>query len=92
MVHDPVQLPDVPRLFRVHTDGRAPQDCTLHPDGRMSMQAGGQTLWSMVSFDDMRAMNWRDARVEWDPAPLPEPAVSVPAAVTEQPLLTLSAL
>lgn len=71
VVHPPVELPDEPRLFRVHAANYPPQDCTLHPDGRMSMQAGSQTLWSMLSFDAMREMNWRDARIEWDPAPLP---------------------
>lgn len=50
------------------------------------MAAGGQTLWSMVSFDGMREMGWATARIEWDPAPLPEPDVSVAAAVVQPPL------
>lgn len=85
VVHAPVELPAEPRPFRVHAANRPPQDCVLHPDGRMSMQAGGQTLWSMVSFDDMRDMNWRHAHIEWDPPPLAEePAIeAVPEAVQD---------
>jgi hypothetical protein len=84
IVHAPVELPDQPRLFRVHSHNRPPQDCTLHPDGRMSMQAGAETLWSMVSFDDMRDMNWREARIEWDPPPLPAETVPEPSAAPVQ--------
>lgn len=80
--HEPVELPAVPRAFRVHTPGRPPQDCTLHPDGRMTMQHSGQELTSMLSFDDMRGMTWRCSHIEWDPEPLaqePEPEqVSAP--------------
>jgi hypothetical protein len=51
----------------------------------MSMQAHGQTLWSMVSFDDMRDLNWREARIEWDQPPLvEEPATrAVPEPVQD---------
>lgn len=91
MAHEPVQLPTEARLFRVHTPGLPPQDCVLHPDGRMSMEAGGQTLWSMVSFDDMREMNWRASHIEWDPAPLaedPEPSAQPVAVQDAIPLTT----
>lgn len=72
IVNAPVELPAEPRPFRVHSRNWPPQDCTLHPDGRMTMQAHGQTLTSMLSFDEMREMGWREARIEWDPPPLPE--------------------
>lgn len=89
--HEPVQLPTVPRPFRVHTPGCPPQDCVLYSDGRMSMEAGGQTLWSMVSLDDMREMNWRASHIEWDPAPLveePEPGAQPVAVQDAIPLTT----
>ena len=81
VVHEPIALPAVARLFRVHHDGRT-QDCTLHPDGRLTMTAGGQEWVSALTFDQMRAMNWLDARIEWDPQPLgpadPEPEAEQP--------------
>jgi hypothetical protein len=86
VVHAPVELPTEPRLFRVHSRHWPPQDCTLHPDGRMTMQAHGQTLVSMLSFDDMRETSWREARIEWDPPPLPESGPEpepIPAAVQD---------
>ncbi|MER6364459.1 hypothetical protein [Kitasatospora sp. NPDC001527] len=58
-----------PRRFRVHTDGCEPQDCTLHPDGRMTMELGGRTLVSWLSLEDMLEMNWAHSRIEWDPSP-----------------------
>ncbi|MEU7155129.1 hypothetical protein [Streptomyces chrestomyceticus] len=65
--------PDKPALFRIHyPDGHA-RDYTLHPDGRLTMTAGGQQWVSALSFDEMAAMSWGGARIEWDPAPLPEP-------------------
>lgn len=87
VVHAPVDLPTVPRLFRVHSQNWPPQDCTLHPDGRMTMQAHGQTLTSMLSFDDMREMGWREALIEWDPPPLHEPAPEPSPAVVQDALL-----
>lgn len=75
--HPPIELPDQPRTFRVHHDGRT-QDCTLHPDGRLTMTAAGQEWVSALTFDEMRERNWAGAHIEWDPAPLespPEPAV-----------------
>lgn len=81
--HPPVELPERPRAFRVHHSGRT-QDCVLHPDGRMTMQAGGQVLTSMLTFDEMRERNWADVQIEWDPAPLAdEPAVEPAASVVQ---------
>lgn len=82
---EPIALPDKPTPIRVHSAHWPPQDCTLHPDGRMTMQAHGQTLTSMLSFDDMRETSWAQARIEWDPPPLPvdpEPEPG-PAAVQD---------
>ncbi|MFB7671652.1 hypothetical protein ACFC26_09565 [Kitasatospora purpeofusca] len=72
------ELPDQPRCFRVHQTGFDPQDCTLHPDGRMSRDTGGQTLWSALSLDDMLQMNWVHAEIEWDPEPTDLPAEANP--------------
>ena len=82
-VHEPVTLPAAPRPFRVHMPGRIPQDCVLHPDGRMTMQAGSQVLASMLAFDEMWATSWATARIEWDPEPLAEPESGHAAAVQE---------
>ncbi|MFE9391653.1 hypothetical protein [Streptomyces sp. NPDC006784] len=69
--HRPIHLPTKPTAFRVHTENGRTQDCTLHPDGRMTMLTSGQTWTSALSFDEMRELNWAGARIEWDPAPLP---------------------
>lgn len=79
------ELPEQPRLFRVHYPDGHTRDHTLHPDGRMSMQASGQTLWSMLSFAFMVGTSWVGAHIEWDPEPPPaepehEPS---PAAVQD---------
>lgn len=74
--HPPVELPGRPRRFRVHAPDGALQDCTLHPDGRMTTVMAGQLWVSGLSFDDMRTMNWADARIEWAPE---EPAPGAPA-------------
>lgn len=78
----PVQLPVEPRPFRVHhPDGRT-QDCTLHPNGRLTAVMAGQEWTSALSFDEMRATSWARARIEWDPAPVepePEPEAGAPA-------------
>lgn len=65
------------RPFRVHLANGRTQDCVLHPDGRMTMEAAGQTLVSLPSFEDMLDMNWADARIEWNPAPA-EPDTTQP--------------
>lgn len=87
VVHLPVDLPDTPREFRVHHDGRT-QDCTLHPDGTMTAVMAGQVLRNALTFDEMRERNWATARIEWDPAPLDE-APATEEAVQEP--LTLDA-
>jgi hypothetical protein len=66
VVHEPITLPTMSRPFRVHRDGRT-QDCTLHPDGRLTTVMAGQEWVSALSFDEMRERNWADAE--------PEPAV-----------------
>ncbi|MFJ3793820.1 hypothetical protein [Kitasatospora sp. NPDC090091] len=85
-----IELPDQPRRFRVHKPPAEPQDCTLHPDGRMSRELCGQTLWSMLSFDAMLDMNWADAEIEWDPAPA-EDTAPVPASEADTPLALFDA-
>lgn len=64
-------LPDAPRRFLVHTIC-GPQDCTLHPDGRITMRAGGQ-LWrcalgveDMFSPDEPAGTNFSRCRIDWD--------------------------
>lgn len=89
-VHDPVVLPSEPRDFRVHSPGMAPQDCTLHADGRMTMVVAGQTLVSALSFDEMRERNWATAHIEWDPVPRAQPdPEATPAAESVQETLAL---
>ncbi|WP_435245045.1 hypothetical protein [Streptomyces tendae] len=82
-----VELPDAPRAFRVHTPDGQTQDCTLHPDGKMTTVMAGQVWRSGLSLEDMLEMNWSGARIEWDPAPVePDPAqpdASAPAYVEE---------
>ncbi|MET9402106.1 hypothetical protein [Kitasatospora sp. NPDC002965] len=74
---DPTGAP-APRRFRVHTDGCDPQDCTLHPDGRMTTELAGRTLVSWLTLEDMLEMNWADSRIEWDVEPAAPAAPSVP--------------
>ncbi|MCZ0983838.1 hypothetical protein O1L60_44555 [Streptomyces diastatochromogenes] len=76
-----IELPDAPRAFRVHTPDGETQDCTLHPDGRMTTVMAGQVWRSGLSLEDMLEMNWAGARIEWDPAEEPQP----PAANPESP-------
>ncbi|WBP91994.1 hypothetical protein [Kitasatospora cathayae] len=79
--------PTGPRRFRVHTDGCEPQDCTLHPDGRMTMELGGRTLVSWLSLEDMLEMNWADSRIEWDPEPAtPDTSAAVTPAAQALPM------
>lgn len=81
---DPTTVPG-PRAFRVHTEGCEPQDCVLHPDGRMTMELGGQSLVSWFSLEDMLEMNWADSRIEWDVDPT-TPAASPTVSPTAQAL------
>lgn len=79
----PIELPTEPRPFRVYLDDRDPMDCMLHPNGQITTVTNGETWRSAFTFDEMREMNWADARIEWDPAPMaeadePEPAVFEP--------------
>ncbi|UQA95687.1 hypothetical protein [Streptomyces halobius] len=71
-VPEPVELPSAPWAFRVHSPDRAPQGCTLHPDGTITSVMGGQLWRCGQSFDEMRAMGWGDSHIEWDPGPLDE--------------------
>jgi hypothetical protein len=66
----PIELPDAPNAIRVHTPGKPPQDCTLHPDGTLTMVINGQLYRSALTFADMLAMNWTASRIEMDPRPL----------------------
>lgn len=80
--HPPVELPATPRSFRVHLPSGNTQDCTLHPEGRLTMDAVGYQWVSALTFDEMRDTNWAEAHIEWDPAELPEPEAP-PAPVQE---------
>ncbi|MFI9012621.1 hypothetical protein ACIGZI_01145 [Streptomyces griseus] len=87
---EPIALPDpMPTElapFRIHyADGRI-QDCTLHPDGRLTMTAAGRHWVSALSFEDMAETSWDGAHIEWNPAPLNLAATS-PAAVVQDALL-----
>lgn len=66
-------LPDHPRVFRIHYPAGHARDYTLHPDGRLTFAVAGQLLTTSLSFADMVEMSWQGAHVEWDP----EPAESV---------------
>ncbi|MEV1042961.1 hypothetical protein AB0J01_41335 [Streptomyces sp. NPDC050204] len=77
-VRQAVELPSEPRRFRVHSPDGDTQDCTLHPDGRMTTVMAGQVWVSGLSFDDMLEMNWSAARIEWDPEDEPEPPATEP--------------
>lgn len=81
-----IELPAEPRRFRVHQAPDAPQDYVLHPDGRMSMRLGGQTLWSWLSLEDMLQMNWEGATIEWDPEDEP-PLTAAPSTRPTEPTL-----
>ncbi|MER5302242.1 hypothetical protein ABT039_22665 [Streptomyces lasiicapitis] len=83
--HAPVQLPSRPRRFRVHSPGRAPQDCTLHPSGTITRVMAGQLWVSGLSFDDMLERDWAAARIEWDPdEPQPGDPARPPAPTYEE--------
>ncbi|MDX3232953.1 hypothetical protein [Streptomyces sp. ME19-01-6] len=87
---DPVELPAEPRPFRVHLHDRRPMDCTLHPGGQITTVMNGETWRSALTFDEMRAMDWAEARIEWEPgeaSPESEPTPSpLPPIVDELPL------
>ncbi|MEV5261774.1 hypothetical protein AB0L02_27505 [Streptomyces anulatus] len=87
---EPITLPDPmptePAPFRIHYPDGHTQDCTLHPDGRLTMTAGGHDWVSALSFEDMAATSWDGAHIEWNPEPL-EPGVVAPALVVQDALL-----
>jgi hypothetical protein len=65
--------------------------CTLHPDGRVTTVMNGEVWRSAFSFDEMRAMNWAEVRIEWEPdAAPPEPELVPPSLVAEELPLPLS--
>ncbi|MEU9754366.1 hypothetical protein AB0D90_14670 [Streptomyces althioticus] len=68
---EPIPLPEQPTPIRVHSPGRPPQDCTLHPDGSLTATLAGRPHRNALSLDDMLATNWEGARIELNPAPLP---------------------
>lgn len=80
---EPIPLPAVPTLIRVHHDGRT-QDCTLYPDGTLTALLGGELRRNFFTLAEMQERNWADAYIEFDPQPLeaePEPEA---APVAEQ--------
>lgn len=85
---EPIALPAVPTLIRVHTEGLPPFDCTLHPDGTLTAVLGGETRRNSLSFAEMRERNWADAHIEFNPAPLPaeEPEPGPAAEAVQIPL------
>lgn len=85
-------LPDQPRVFRIHYPAGHARDYTIHPDGRLTFAVGDQLLTTSLSFANMVEMSWEGAHIEWDPEPpeivtqlpsRPEPvqdAITLPAA------------
>ncbi|MGA5182927.1 hypothetical protein [Streptomyces pseudogriseolus] len=67
---EPIPLPDRPTPIRVHSPGRPPMDCTLHPDGSLTAVLAGRPHRSALPFHDMLDTSWKDARIELNPAPL----------------------
>ena len=67
---EPIPLPDRPTPIRVHSPGRPPMDCTLHPDGSLTAVLAGRPHRCAMSFDDMLDTSREDARIELDPAPM----------------------
>ncbi|MFF5186437.1 hypothetical protein ACFY30_22120 [Streptomyces sp. NPDC000345] len=86
---EPIELPAVPTPIRVHKAGLRPQDCTLHPDGTLTAVFNGHVHRNLMSFADMRERNWRHARLEFNPGPLPEEPEPTPAAEAVQQTIPL---
>lgn len=85
------ELPNEPRMFRIHYPAGHARDYTLHPDGRLTFTTAGQVLTTSLSFADMAEMSWEGAHIEWDPEPLvdepePEPGPVVEAVQDSIPL------
>ncbi|WP_406143249.1 hypothetical protein [Streptomyces anulatus] len=93
VVPEPIALPDpMPSTaapFRIHYSDGHTQDCTLHPDGRLTMTAGGSDWRSALTFEEMADTSWNGAHIEWNPQPL-EPAAAVPAVVVQDALLPVA--
>ncbi|WP_406143722.1 hypothetical protein [Streptomyces anulatus] len=90
VVPEPIALPDpMPSTaapFRIHYADGHTQDCTLHPDGRLTMTAAGHHWKSALTFPEMAETSWAGAHIAWNPEPQ-EPAATVPAAVVQDALL-----
>ncbi|WP_097866544.1 hypothetical protein [Streptomyces sp. rh34] len=82
----PDPMPEQPTGFRVYYPDGHTQDCTLHPDGRLTMTAGGSDWVSALAFEEMAETSWAGVHIEWNPGPL-EPATTIPAAVVQDALL-----
>lgn len=82
----PKPMPSAPAPFRIHYPDGHTQDCTLHPDGRLTMAAAGSNWVSALTFDAMAGTSWAGAHIEWNPKPLAEPETT-PAAVIQDALL-----
>lgn len=82
-------LPAAPTLLRVHTVGRAPFDCTLHPDGTLTAVLGGEVRRNALTFADMCERNWAGAHFELNPPPLPDEETEAEQAAVVQEALAL---
>ncbi|MEW1867013.1 hypothetical protein AB0420_02245 [Streptomyces caelestis] len=86
---EPIELPMEPRPIRVHSAGRPPMDCTLHPDGTLTAVIGGELLRNRLTLAEMRERNWAGAHIEFDPEPLNEEPETETAAEAVQEVLSL---
>jgi hypothetical protein len=79
------ELPEQPRVFRIHFPDGHTRDYTLHPDGRLTLAIHGQVLTTALDFEFMAGTSWAGGHIEWDPSPLveePEPNAT-PVAVQD---------
>lgn len=86
---EPIRLPEIPTPIRVHTPGRAPFDCTLHPDGTLTAVLGGELRRNAFTFAEMLATSWADSHIEFNPTPLAEEPVAGQAAPVVQEAIAL---
>jgi hypothetical protein len=82
-----IDLPTAPTPIRVHTPGRPPLDCNLHPDGTLTAVIVGELRRNSFTLAEMLERNWAGAHVEFDPPPLPEEPE--PTSLVEQQQLAL---
>ncbi|WP_371099891.1 hypothetical protein [Streptomyces sp. PU_AKi4] len=85
-VVDPItvpELPEAPRVFRIHYPAGHARDYILHPDGRLTFAIAGQVLTTSLSFADMAGMSWEGAHIEWDPEPFADEPNPEPGPVAE---------